>query len=91
MAKKKDKIKLGIRGILGIACVAIWLICVYGQIKEDVGIAHQKQVPYRFVNSLVSICEYMLLLFIVYIVILGFFGMFFPSDRNKKGNMEEYR
>ena len=37
MAKKKDKIKLEIRGILGIACVAIWLICAYGQIKEDVG------------------------------------------------------
>jgi hypothetical protein len=91
MAKKKNKLKLGIRGILGIGCFAIWLICVYGQIKEDVGIAHQKQVPYRFVDSLVSICEYMLLLFIVYIVILGFWGMFFPPDRNKKGNMEEYR
>lgn len=91
MAKKKNKLKLGIRGILGIGCFAIWLICVYGQIKEDVGIAHQNQIPYRFVDSLGSICEYMLLLFIVYIVILGFLGMFFPPDRNKKGNMEEYR
>jgi len=91
MAKKNNKLKLGIRGILGIGCFAIWLICVYGQIKKDLGIAHQNQVPYRFVDSLVSICEYMLLLFIVYIVILGFLGMFFPPDRNKKGNMEEYR
>ena len=84
MAKKKDKIKLGIRGILGIACVAIWLICAYGQIKEDVGIAHQKQVPYRFVDSLGSICGMMLVCLIVYFVILGIGGLFFPTDKNKK-------
>lgn len=91
MARKRNKLQLGIRGILGIACVAFWLIAAYGQIKEDVGIAQQNQVPYRFMDSLGSICEYMLLLFIVYIVILGFLGMFFPPDRNKKGNIEEYR
>lgn len=51
MAKKNNKLKLGIRGILGIACVAFWLIAAYGQIKEDVGIAQQNQVPYRFVDS----------------------------------------
>lgn len=52
MAKKKNKLKLGIRGILGIGCLALWLICVYAQIREDLGIAHQKQVPYRFMDSL---------------------------------------
>ena len=81
---KKNKLKLGIRGIHGIGCFAIWLICVYGQIKEDVGIAHQNQVPYKLVDSLGSICKVMALLFSVYIVILGFFGMFFPPDKNKK-------
>ena len=84
MAKKKNKLKLGIRGILGIGCFAFWLIYVYAQIKEDLGIAHQNQVPYRFVDSLGSICNVMALLLIVYIVILGFFGMFFPPDKNKK-------
>ena len=84
MAKKKNKLKLGIRGILGIACVAIWLICVYGQIKEDVGIAHQKQVPYRFVDSLVSICTMMMVFLIVYFVILGLGGLFFPPDKTKR-------
>ena len=84
MAKKKNKLKLGIRGILGIACVALWLICAYGQIKEDVGIAHQNQVPYRFVDSLGSICNMMVIFLIVYFVILGFAGLFFPPDKNKK-------
>ena len=84
MAKKKNKLKLGIRGILGIGCFAIWLIYVYAQIKEDLGIAHQNQVPYRFADSLGSICKVMSLLLIVYIVILGFFGMFFTPDKNKK-------
>lgn len=80
----KNKLKLGIRGILGIGCFAIWLICVYGQIKEDVGIAHLQQVPYRFMDSMGSICNMMVIFLIVYIVILGFFGMFFPPDKNKK-------
>jgi len=84
MAKKKNKIKLGIRGILGIGCLAIWLICVYAQIREDLGVAHQKQVPYRFMDSLGSICNMMVVLLIVYIVILGFGGLFFPPDKNKK-------
>ena len=84
MAKKKNKLQLGIRGILGIACVALWLICVYGQIKEDVGIAHQTQVPYRFVDSLGSICNMMVIFLVAYFVILGFAGMFFPPDKNKK-------
>lgn len=84
MAKKKNKLKLGIRGILGIACVAIWLICVYGHIKEDLGIAHQKQVPYRFVDSLGSICTMMMVFLIVYFVILGLGGLFFPPDKNKR-------
>ncbi|MBR4594536.1 MAG: hypothetical protein IKO33_08190 [Bacteroidaceae bacterium] len=84
MAKKENKLKLGIRGILGIACVAVWLICVYGQIKEDVGIAHQQQVPYRFMDSLGSICTMMVIILIAYFVILGFAGMFFPPDKNKK-------
>ena len=83
MAKKKNKLKLGIRGILGIACVALWLICVYAQIREDMGIAHQKQVPYRFMDSLGSICTMMVVILIVYIVILGFAGLFFPPDKNK--------
>ena len=80
---KKNKLKLGIRGILGIGCVAIWLICVYGQIKEDVGIAHQQQEPYRFIDSLGSICTMMVIFLIAYFVILGFAGMFFPPDKNK--------
>ncbi len=84
MAKKKNKLKLGTRGILGIACVALWLICVYGQIKEDVGIAHQTQVPYRFVDSLGSICNMMVIFLIAYFFIIGFAGMFFPPDKNKK-------
>ena len=84
MAKKKNKLKLGIRGILGIACVALWLICAYGQIKEDVGIAHQNQVPYRFADSLGSICNMLVIFVIAYFVILGFAGMFFPPDKNKK-------
>lgn len=84
MAKKNNKLKLGIRGILGIACVALWLICAYGQIKEDVGIAHQQQVPYRFIDSLGSICTMMVIILIAYFVILGFAGMFFPPDKNKK-------
>lgn len=82
--KEKNKLKLGVRGILGIGCFAIWLIYAYAQIKEDLGIAHQNQVPYRFVDSLGSICKAMGLLLIVYIVILGFAGMFFPPDKNKK-------
>ena len=84
MAKKKNKLKLGIRGILGIACVALWLICVYAQIREDLGVAHQKQVPYRFMDSLVSISGMMVVCFVAYFVILGFAGMFFPPDKNKK-------
>lgn len=84
MAKKKNQLKLGIRGILGIACVALWLICAYGQIKEDVGIAHQNQVPYRFVDSLGSICTMMAAFLVFYFVILGFAGLFFPPDKNKK-------
>ena len=84
MAKKNNKLKPGIRGILGIGCFAIWLIYAYAQIKEDLGIAHQNQVPYRFVDSLGSICKAMGLLLIVYIVTLGFFGIFFPPDKNKK-------
>lgn len=84
MAKKNNKLKLGIRGILGIACVALWLICAYGQIKEDVGIAHQQQVPYRFIDSLGSICTMMVIILIAYFVILGFAGMFFHPDKNKK-------
>ena len=84
MAKKENKLKLGIRGILGIGCFAIWLICVYGQIKEDVGIAHQKQVPYRFVDSMGSICTMMMVFLIVYFVILGLGGLFFPPDKNKR-------
>ena len=84
MAKKESKLKLGIRGILGIACVALWLICVYGQINEDAGIAHQNQVPYRFVDSLGSICTMMAAFLVFYFVILGFAGMFFPPDKNKK-------
>ena len=84
MASKKNKLKLGIRGILGIGCVAIWLICVYGQIKEDLGIAHQNQAPYRFVDYLGSICGMMLVCLIVYFVILGLGGLFFPPDKNKK-------
>lgn len=81
---KRNKLKLGIRGILGIACVAFWLICVYGLIKEDVVVAHQYQVPYRFVDSLGSICTMMVVFLIAYFVILGFAGMFFPPDINKK-------
>ena len=84
MAKKKNKLQLGIRGILGIACVALWLICVYGQIKEDLSIAHQNQVSYRFVDSLGSICTMMAAFLFFYFVILGFAGMFFPPDKNKK-------
>ena len=84
MAKKENKLKFGIRGILGIACVAIWLICVYGQIKENVGIAHQQQVPYKFMDSLGSIFNMMVIFLIAYFVILGFAGMFFPPDKNKK-------
>lgn len=84
MAKKNNKLKLGIRGILGITCVAIWLICVYGQIKEDVGVAHQSQVSYRFADSLGSICNMLVIFLIAYFVILGFAGMFFPPDKNKK-------
>ena len=84
MAKKNNKLKLGIRGILGIACVVIWLICVYGQIKEDVGVAHQSLLPYRFADSLGSICNMMVIFLIAYFVILGFAGMFFPPDKNKK-------
>ena len=84
MAKKENKLKLGIRGILGIGCFAIWLICVYGQIKEDVGIAHQNQVPYRFMDSLGSICNMLVVCVVAYFVILGFAGMFFPPDKNKK-------
>ena len=85
MAKKnKNKLQLGIRGILGIACVAFWLIAAYGQIKEDVGIAHQSQVPYRFADSLGSICNMMVIFLIAYFVILGFASMFFPPDKNKK-------
>lgn len=84
MAKKKNKLKLGIRGILGIGCVALWLICVYAQIREDLGVAHQKQVPYRFMDSLGSICTMMVVILFVYIVILGFAGLFFPPDKNKK-------
>lgn len=85
MAKKENnKLQLGIRGILGIACVALWLICAYGQIKEDVGIAHQNQVPYRFVDSLGSICTMMAAFLVFYFVILGFAGLFFPPDKNKK-------
>jgi len=82
--KKENKLKLGIRGIFGIACVAFWLIAVYGQIKDDVGIANQNQVPYRFVDSFGSICTMMAVCIIVYIVILGFAGLFFPPDKNKK-------
>lgn len=84
MAKKNNKLKLGIRGILGIACVAFWLIAAYGQIKEDVGIAQQNQVPYRFVDSLGSLCTMMVIILIAYFVILGFAGMFFHPDKNKK-------
>ena len=84
MARKKNKLKLGIRGILGIGCFAIWLICVYAQIKVDVGIAHQSQVAYRFVDSLGSICNMMVVCLIAYFVILGFVGLFFPPDKNKK-------
>ena len=84
MAKKENKLKLGIRGILGIGCFAIWLICVYGQIKVDVGIAHQNQVPYRFMDSLGSICNMLVVCVVAYFVILGFAGMFFPPDKNKK-------
>lgn len=84
MANKKGNIKLGIRGILGIVCVAIWLIAVYGQIKEDLSIAHQNQVPYRFMDSLGSISNMMLVCLVGYIVILGFAGLFFPPDKNKK-------
>ena len=84
MARKKNKLKLGIRGILGIGCFAIWLICVYGQIKEDVGIADQQQVSYRFIDSLGSICTMMVIILFAYFVILGFAGMFFPPDKNKK-------
>jgi hypothetical protein len=84
MAKKKNKIKLGIRGILGIGCFVLWLICAYGQIKEDLGVAHQKQVPYRFTDSLSSICTMMMVFLIVYFVILGLGGLFFPPDKNKK-------
>ncbi len=84
MTKKENKLKLGIRGILGIACVALWLICAYGQIKEDVGIAYQNQVPYRFVDSLGSICTMMAAFLVFYFVILGFAGLFFPPDKNKK-------
>ena len=84
MAKKENKLKLGIRGILGIACVAFWLIAAYGQIKEDVGIAQQNQVPYRFVDSLGSLCTMMVVSLVAYFVILGFAGMFFPPDKNKK-------
>lgn len=80
----KNKLKLGIRGILGIGCFAIWLICAYGQIKEDVGIADQQQVSYRFIDSLGSICTMMVIILIAYFVILGFAGMFFPPDKNKK-------
>lgn len=84
MAKKENKLKLGIRGILGIGCFAIWLICAYGQIKEDVDIAHQTQVPYRFMDSLGSICTMLVIFLIAYFVILGFAEMFFPPDKNKK-------
>lgn len=84
MAKKKNKLKLGIRGILGIGCVALWLICVYAQIREDLGVAHQKKVPYRFMDSLVGISGMMVVCFVAYFVILGFLGMFFPPDKNKK-------
>ena len=85
MAKEKEnKLKLGIRGILGIACFAIWLICVYAQIKEDLGVAHQSQVPYRFADSLGSICNMMVIFLIAYFVTVGFAGMFFPPDKNKK-------
>ena len=80
----KSKLKLGIRGILGIACVAIWFIAAYGQIKEDVGIVQQNQVPYRFVDSLGSLCTMMVVCLVAYFVILGFAGMFFPPDKNKK-------
>lgn len=83
-ALHKNNIKLGIRGILGIVCVAIWLIAVYGQIKEDLSIAHQNQVPYRFMDSLGSISNMMLVCLVGYIVILGFAGLFFPPDKNKK-------
>jgi len=82
MAKKK--LKLGIRGILGIACVAFWLIGVYGVIREDLSAAHQNHVPYRFVDSLGSICNMLVVCLIVYFVILGFAGLFFPPDKNKK-------
>jgi len=84
MAKKENKLKLGVRGILGIGCFAIWLIYAYAQIKEDLGIAHQNQVPYRFVDSLGSICTMMAAFLVFYFVILGFAGMFFPPDKNKK-------
>ena len=84
MEKKNNKLKLGIRGILGIGCFAIWLICVYGQIKEDLSIAHQQQVPYRFTDPLGSICTMMVIILFAYFVILGFAGMFFPPDKNKK-------
>ena len=79
MANKKNNIKLGIRGILGIACFAIWLIAVYGQIKEDLSIAHQNQVPYRFMDSLGSISNIMLVCLVGYIVILDFASLFFSS------------
>lgn len=82
--KKKNKLQLGIRGILGITCFAIWLICVYAQIKEDLGVAHQSQVPYRFADSLGSICNMMVIFLIAYFVTVGFAGMFFPPDKNKK-------
>ena len=84
MTKKENKLKLGIRGIIGIACVALWLICAYGQIKENVGIAHPNQVSYRFVDSLGSICTMMAAFLVFYFVILGFAGLFFPPDKNKK-------
>ena len=84
MAKKKNKLKLGIRGILGIGCFAIWIICVYAQIKKDLGVAQLNQVPYRFADSLGSICNMMVIFLIAYFVILGFAGMFFPPDKNKK-------
>ena len=84
MAKNKNKLKLGIRGILGIGCFAFWLICAYGQIKEDLGVAHRNQVPYRLVDSLQGICTMMMVLLVVYFVILGFCGLFFPPDKNKK-------
>lgn len=86
MAKKNNKLKLGIRGILGIACVAFWLIAAYGQIKEDVGIAQQNQVPYRFVDSLGSLCTMMVVCLVAYFVILGFAGIFSLLIKTKRNN-----